>query len=97
MANETKTTLTTLELAMLRAIWNSEYHSGGSKIDEAVWTDCTMDSTELRALTKAQHGGICSSLQKKGLAVFQRDGRDSVCWVTAEGAAALETARSEAR
>jgi hypothetical protein len=36
--------ITTNELAMLLAIRDSEFHTGGDPVNEAVWSDCTMDA-----------------------------------------------------
>jgi hypothetical protein len=71
--------VTANELALLEAIYNSEFHdgiSGAGRIKNSVWLDCIWGFSGT-----PKFGGIMSSLSKKGLASSYED----VCWITALG------------
>ena len=93
MTNATMNT-TANEMLMLRAIFDSEFHSlsGAGRIGYPVWSDCTQDSKLLAGMSRAARGGVASSLGKKGLAGFQQDADGDICWITAAGFEALVAA-----
>ncbi len=86
-------TLTTKELAALKAIKDSHYRSAWDRdgvVDVPVWTwsanpwDGTAEATSF--------GGVMASLGKKGLAESYEEGEDSTVLMTAAGWDALEAA-----
>ena len=87
-----KIELTENERRMLVAIRDSEYHSsaGEDRVDEAIWSDTTMDTAEGFGMPRPTHGGICASLKKKGLAMFQQDCDGEVIWITRAGYDAIQ-------
>jgi hypothetical protein len=75
---------TVLELEVLRGILTSDFMDGHEPVGHAVWSS-SVCGTKSRA-------GALGSCVKKGFAGSQKTcGEDEICWLTAEGAALIQT------
>jgi hypothetical protein len=87
------TRLTMLELAVLKAIDDSEY---GEALTDGVWTFSVQDHMPAGVPARSL-GGIVASLSKKGYAHACDCGRDAYIAMTNEGAAAYLAANPGAK
>jgi len=71
------TNVTELEKDVLQAIVNQ---NDENPVGHAVYSDCIQYDTKLAK--KKQISGVCSSLSRKELAVFDDEG---YCWITQKG------------
>ena len=93
-AKETKmTNLTMLELAVLKALDDSEY---GDALTDGVWTFSVQDHMPAGVPARSL-GGIVASLTKKGCVVACDHGRDAYIAMTNAGAQAYLAANPTAR
>mgnify|MGYP001602104445 CR=1 FL=1 len=78
MNTQTKTAITALEYQQLKGIKDSQYHDGAIPIGNWVWFEA--------AVPTKSASGVCASLTKKGLAMFQDLGaRDHIMCITDAG------------
>lgn len=84
--------LTNLEVLMLTAIRDSEFHNGADPIENETWNDTTMEAFVRLGGKKAQAGGVMASLCEKGFAWTTGHGREDVCAITRAGFEALSVA-----
>ena len=74
---------TKMELEVLQAIVDSDFHDGCDPVGNPVWADCLEgDCKTVRGL---QLSGVVSSLNKKCFAVSQRDANEAVIHITQAG------------